>query len=307
MKLSEAVDLTAALSLAALTSNLELVRDVQARLMQFGLLDPPVDGKFGSVTHWALQEFCKSSNIAFDGELTREIARALMDSDEEELFPLRPGDNLAGKVASALMRRGYWIARHRSCYNIVYVEGMDVDGTINDNKPNKFNDVRILLQLSATGVPKITKSWEATTEPGKYWTDNPMNPAGAARIAFGQYKSWAVGTHHAATPGAHEALIQVENISIYRDLNKDYKRDGDTRYTGMFAINQHWGYDMPRDDLRRSSAGCLVGRTKAGHREFMGLVKSDPRYVTNNGYRFMAAVMPATALSETSFDPASPH
>jgi hypothetical protein len=307
MRLRDASHLSAALPLAAFTSDVELVRDVQERLLIFGLLDPPVDGKFGSVTHWALREFSKSVSLVFENELTKDVAKALLDADEEELFPLKPGSNFAGEIVKAMQRRGYWIARHRGCFNVVYIEGMNADGTPNENTPNKFNDLRILIQLSTAGVPKIVKLWEATTEPGKYWTDHPMNPEGAARIAFGQYKSWAVGTHHAGSPAAHEALVQVENISIYRDLNKDYKRDGDTRYTGIFAINQHWGYDMPKDDLRTSSAGCLVGRTKAGHREFMSLVKSDSRYVVNNSYRFMTAVMPAVAVGETTFDPASPH
>ena len=307
MKLSDASHLNAALPLAAFTSDLELVREAQGQLLILGLLDPPVDGKFGSVTHWALREFAKSVGLTFENELTKDLAKALLDADEDELFPLKPGSNLAGEIVKAMQRRGYWVARHRNCFNIVYVEGMDADGTPNDNAPNKFNDLRLLIQLNTSGVPKIVKSWEATTEPGKYWTDHPMNPKGAARIAFGQYKSWAVGTHHARTASAHEALVQVENISVYRDLNKDYKRDGDTRYTGILAINQHWGYDMLKDDLRSSSAGCLVGRTKARHREFMNLVKSDPRYLVNNGYRFMTVVMPVAAVGETAFDPASPH
>jgi hypothetical protein len=119
----------------------------------------------------------------------------------------------------------------------------------------------------------------------------PMNPCGAARIAFGQYKSWIVGTHHAGTSSAHEALVQVSPISVHRDLNKDFKRTNDKVDTGLFAINQHWGYDAPKNDLGRTSAGCLVGRTREGHKDFMALLKSDPRYRANNGYRFMTAVL----------------
>ena len=117
-----------------------------------------------------------------------------------------------------------------------------------------------------------------------------MNPLGAARIAFGQYKSWIVGVHHAGQRGAHEALIQVAPIDVYRDLNKDFKREGRV-YTGLFGVNQHWGYDAPKNDLGNTSAGCLVGRTKPGHREFMALIKTDPRYSANHSYKFMTAVM----------------
>ena len=62
--------------------------------------------------------------------------------------------------------------------------------------------------------------------------------------------------------------------------------------TGLFGINQHWGYDAPMGDLGTTSAGCLVGRTKNGHRQFMALVKQDPRYKVSTGYRFVTAIMP---------------
>ncbi|NJP21759.1 MAG: hypothetical protein HC763_25245, partial [Hydrococcus sp. CRU_1_1] len=39
-----------------------------------------------------------------------------------------------------------------------------------------------------------------------------------------------------------------------------------------------WGYDLPVGNIGSSSAGCLVGRTRKGHREFMSLVKSDRSY-----------------------------
>lgn len=119
-----------------------------------------------------------------------------------------------------------------------------------------------------------------------------MNPLGAARIAFGQYKAWCVGTHHPNAASAHQALVQIEPISVYRDRNKDFKRPGDMVDTGLFAINQHWGYDAPQDDLGRTSAGCLVGRTRDGHRKFMSLVKTDPRYIASRSYRFMTTVLP---------------
>ena len=121
----------------------------------------------------------------------------------------------------------------------------------------------------------------------------PMNINGAARIAFGQYKSWVVGTHLKGRASAHEALVQVGEVTVHRDLNKDFMRTNDKTDTGLFGINQHWGYDAPKDNLGSTSAGCLVGRTKKGHREFMATLKADPRFVASPAYRFMAAVLPA--------------
>ena len=287
------------LQLPALAADKDLARDLQDRLHVIGLLDPPADGKFGPVTRWALSEFCKAAEIKFEEALSRPIARALLAPSAESLFPLKPGTDLAGKIVAAMLRRRHWVARHPACVNIVYIEGMNDDGTPNDNKPNHFNDQRTLIRVSPAGVPKIIKQWDATTEPGKFWTMNPMVPEGAARIAFDQYKSWAVGKHHPGKRGEHEALVQVEDITVFRDLNKDFKRDGDRQFTGVFFVNQHWGYDLPKTDIGKAGAGCLVGRTRDGHREFMKLLKADPRFVANNAYRFMTTVMPSSALAQT--------
>jgi hypothetical protein len=70
-----------------------------------------------------------------------------------------------------------------------------------------------------------------------------MNPQGAARIAFGQYTAWQVGRH--GTSDRHEALVQVVEVKVHRDLNKDMQRTGDTKGTaqadrtdtGLFGIN----------------------------------------------------------------------
>jgi peptidoglycan hydrolase-like protein with peptidoglycan-binding domain len=170
--------------------------------------------------------------------------------------------------------------------NIVYVEGMNPDGTPNADEANKWNDLRLLIRFEG-GEPKIVGKWAATTEPGRYWTENPMSPLGAARIEFGQYNAWQVGMHR----NNHEALVQTGGqLTVCRDLNKDGQRTGDTRQTGEFGINQHWGYDLPQ--VEKASAGCLVGQSVDGHQRFMALVKSDPRYQANRKYVFAATILP---------------
>lgn len=173
---------------------------------------------------------------------------------------------------------------------IVYLEGCDPDGKLNDDAPDRFNDSRICIQF-VNNVPVIVGAWEATTEPSRHWTENRMNPLGAARIAFGKYKAWVVGIHN----GHHEALVQrnAGKVIVYRDDNQDMMRPGDATQTGYFGINQHHGYDLPKNSLGRSSAGCLVGRTVKGHREFMDIVKSDIRYKANPNYVFETVIMDA--------------
>jgi len=48
--------------------------------------------------------------------------------------------------------------------NIVCLEAADLDGTPNANKPNGFNDLRLVLTLQ-DGKPVILGKWEGTTEP----------------------------------------------------------------------------------------------------------------------------------------------
>ena len=207
--------------------------------------------------------------------------------------PLRvvPPLDIAGRIVCAMRNAGYRVDTGAGQVNIVYIEGMGPDGVKNDDAPNQFNNARFLIRFEQD-VPRIIGAWEATTEPGTYWTENCMNPAGAARIVHGQYAAWQVGMHR----GDHEALVQTGGpVIVNRDENEDYQREGDGTQTGWFGINQHWGYDLPKGDIGSASAGCLVGRTREGHRAFMRLVKTDPRYLADNRFVFTATILPASA------------
>lgn len=290
MKLTALIENKATISLSTLSDDKELARDVQKQLIRLGLLDPPADGSFGPASLQAGRHFVRLVGGGQVPAFDFKLAAQLLNADPEKLLPVQPGRNLAGALWQAMLQRKFWLARVPGYVNIIYLEAANPDGTPNSNRPNGFNDLRVLLTVQ-DGKPAILSKWEATTEPGKFYTDNPLNPMGAARIAFGQYKAWSVGTH-GVTTGAHEALVQTGEIRVHRDLNKDFKRDNDAVDTGSsFAINQHWGYDLPLEDIGRASAGCLVGRTKEGHRKFMSLLKEDPRYKANHRYQFMTAVL----------------
>lgn len=189
-----------------------------------------------------------------------------------------------GPIFSVMRKHGYKIFTNPGELNIVYIEGMNLDLTKNDNKHNEWNDLRLVLDHEG----KIIGKWKATVNPGDYWVHNRMAPGGAANTAYGQYSSWIVGTHGRNGSNPHEALVQwAGEITADRDDNEDYSREGDAQTTGYYGINQHWGYDLPRVD--RASAGCLVGQTRAGHREFMKLVKSDVRY--KPGFVFTTTIL----------------
>jgi hypothetical protein len=299
MRLEDLATSAMPIPLVQIGADVELTRQVQTCLAQIGLLDPPVDGKFGNVSMWAISEFMRRIGTPNKQHLDVESARALTGQGAGDLFPLEVGDDLGGRIVAALRSAGHWINRHPACLNVVYVEGMDTSGKPNPNTPNVFNDLRVLLRASEQGKPEIVGLWEATSEPGAFFTGpHKLSPLGAARIAFGQYKSWVVGTHAQGKKSAHEALVQADDITAHRDLDENFERHGDLTFTGMFGINQHWGFDLPKNDIGNASAGCLVGRTKDGHKEFMALLKQDPRFKASRGYRFMTSVMSSAAVAD---------
>ena len=278
--------------LSALYERPDLAVETQQTLSNLGYLDPPPDGLMGPTSQWALAEFCKLNDLSLDAGFTKDVAATLLNP--KQLLPeIGPSGGWIDRVIAYMRKKNYFICRHPDCKNIVYVEGVDPDGKLNPQTPNAFEDLRVVFSIRRDGVP-VVHDWVGTTEPGKPYTMNPMNPKGAARIAFGQFKSWRVGTHVGPTGfEPHEALIQAEPIDVYRDGNMNYKREGPI-FSGIFGIDQHWGYDLPKDDVGHASAGCLVGETRDGHRAFMALIKSDPRYIANNGYKFVTAVIPGT-------------
>jgi hypothetical protein len=179
-------------------------------------------------------------------------------------------DLLAKMIHMRLRELNYPISR----LNIVYLEDSDAKGSPLPESANSFNDRSILLEIDGN-QPKILFNELATTEPGKYYTQNPMNPQGAANIALDTpfVNCWTWGIH-GTSRFKHPALIQVNPITVYRDKNKDSFRTGDKKDTGLFGINQHgiYGYSQTKDNIGKSSAGCLVRFDYAEHLEFLRII-----------------------------------
>jgi peptidoglycan hydrolase-like protein with peptidoglycan-binding domain len=292
MTLQELVANGLGVNLRDLALDHELVGDIQSRLIKLGCLDPPIDGDFGPVSALILRTYAKQVGILLEETIGVELAQSLLQHSEDTFIPLTLGTDFASRIVKYMQLRNFWVARLPKFLTIVYVEGADESGEPNADVFNKFNDRRVVLAIE-NGKPKILLNVLATTEPGKFFTDHPENPEGAARIAFDQYKSWRVGIHKANTPTAHEALVQVANVAVFRDLNQDGKRTGDKIDVGSaFGINQHSGHNASPDNIGKASAGCLVGRSTDEHKQFMKLIKTDPRFKeASNGYRYMSTVI----------------
>lgn len=288
MRLNDIISRNQAIPVASFSLHPGLSTEIQDCLTRIGILDPPSDGKFGPVSKWALATLAGVPEVEV---VDARLAARLLTT---EPLPVSAENDLVRRLLEGMRLRNSWLARARGCINIVYVEGMGPDGTPNQNTPNQFNDARFALRVSEGGVVRIAGAWEATTEPGRKFTVNPENPDGAARISFGQFKAWCVGNHK--NNPAHEALVQTQPIPVFRDRNKDFRREGDLLFSGLFGINQHHGFDYKRDDIRDASAGCLVGRLVAGHRDFMKIVKNDPRFLASRGYTFLTTVIPSAQI-----------
>jgi len=301
----------------------DLIFLFQTKLRDLGLLDPIIEGNvskpFGPVaktsgvidmdTRNALCEFCKLTELAFDEyALTASQLEKLESATPDTFLPVefekKAGDDadtlLAKRVLRYMRAKGYWIARSPNMYNIAYVEGMNSDATLNPDAANEWNDRRLIIQIQKGGKPKLVVNDQATTEPGRFYTiEKPLNKAGAARMAFGQYKAWMMGKHQGWQP----ALVQRGLLRVHRDGNKNFKRDGaDLVDIGTaFGVNQHSTAPGQLPTLvGKYSAGCLVGRNYDSHLAFLKILAKDARYQLNNGYMFVSAVIAGDDLIKTT-------
>jgi hypothetical protein len=172
-------------------------------------------------------------------------------------FATLPELKLQGQKTIAYMKAmGYKVR----ALNIVYIEGINCDlQTLNSDEIDLWNDVRAIV--SNTG--DVLMCCAATTEPGWYYREHPMNPGGAAQLAFGQHlDAWQIGDHR-----GQDALIQCGLLKVFRDKNEDGSRKGDAIDIGAeFGLDQHTTSNAPHE-VGRWSAGCLVGKYPQTHND----------------------------------------
>lgn len=120
---------------------------------------------------------------------------------------------------------------------------------------NKFDDIVGGLRMNHGD------SWEvllckATTDPGFYWLQNPMNIEGTAILVPGQYiGSHKLGLHR----GQYRAFVQCGKMRFYRDSNKDQKYDLEptTIQMGVIGCNIHHA-GINSTIIDKWSAACQV-------------------------------------------------
>lgn len=152
------------------------------------------------------------------------------------------------QIKEVLIRKGYRFFDKNKPYNI------NIIGIRNRNPiTDSFDDWLYLIYRNEALVQQVFE-FPVTTDPGKYWLENPMNVDGTAVLIPGQYGgSHRIGLHR----GKYEALTQKNPLKVWRDRLKDNKIDmGEIIYKGFFGINIH------RSNARSESS--IVGKWSAG-------------------------------------------
>lgn len=172
------------------------------------------------------------------------------------------------QIESAVKSKGYvWFEDNNNKnydVNIVGVRNM----TTGDKVTNVFDDF-ITISFKEDGQWKFY-CWNATTDPGKKGVMEFHNKKGVARLVPGQYRrTWTVDKHQ----GKYDALCQrLNNVTVWRDSDKDLIFENMLTDTGMFGINIHKaGQDSTW--VENWSEGCQVFKRVKDFDVFMSICK----------------------------------
>lgn len=134
--------------------------------------------------------------------------------------------------------------------------------------------------------------FEATTDPGWYYTEKPFTVdgiTGAAHLCLGYHPDiWMVDIHMKGRTVAHKALCQYGNaVKIWRDIDKDgIQDDQDIIQSGYFGINLHRAGITKTENIGLWSAGCQVIKSADDFKILLGTIESSTKYKRDSRSRF---------------------
>ena len=159
------------------------------------------------------------------------------------------------QVEATVKAKGYkWFESGDYNVNIVGIRNMEAG----ERGTNKFDD-HITISYMVDNI-WYYEVFNCTTDPGDDWMDKPMNSKGCAILKPGQYpKSHKLRLHQ----GRYLALGQQNNVTVYRDRDRDgeYDFDESTVDTGLYGINIHRATKYAGKTstyVDKWSAGCQV-------------------------------------------------
>ena len=152
---------------------------------------------------------------------------------------------------------------------------------------NKFDDYLGCAYLDLNNK-KVIAIWPATTDPGAYWLEHPMNKKGTAIMVPGQYRgAYKLGPHGRS---GYKALVQRGGrVKVFRDGNKNKKHDMDaaTYDNGYFGINIHRSNPYSESySINKWSAGCQVFKKVDDFNALLDLVKMEEGFYSNETHTY---------------------
>lgn len=131
-----------------------------------------------------------------------------------------------------------------------------------ERRAGTFDDLIAVAFKSGKGW--VEHRWPATTDPGREYLLDPLDPAkGTAIVVPGRYRGlWKRGLHQ----GRYSALVQAAPVKVYRDRGRDDTLGAAGRplgelpvEEGFFGINLHSTKPgRKRSNVEKFSAGCQV-------------------------------------------------
>lgn len=150
----------------------------------------------------------------------------------------------------------------------------------NNPVPGSFDDMIYCFYKDRGNYIKF--AWPATTDPGLYYLQNPLNVDGTAILVPGQYRgAFKLGLHH----GKYEALVQAKPLKVIRDIDRDSVLEFESKNIeeGMFGINIHRASNSHESKtVGKWSAGCQVFANPDHFRTFIELCKSSAKLYGNS-------------------------
>jgi len=171
------------------------------------------------------------------------------------------------KILEIIKNKGYKIFLNGS-YNINII-GVRGDSLIS----NSFDDSLFLVFKDSEGL-WVELKFKITTDPGKYWLQNPSRIEGTAILVEGQYSgAYRIDKHR----GSYDALCQRgAQVRIYRDNNKNIILDKEIEdiNSGYFGINIHKASaTRTSTQVDKWSAGCQVFANPDDFELFMSICR----------------------------------
>jgi len=186
------------------------------------------------------------------------------------------------QIEYTLKSKGYkWFDSGEYNVNIVGIR----NSSTGDKVTNQFDDCMTISYME-NGLWNYN-CFNCTTDPGRYYMEDPLSSAGCAILKPGQYRgAYQIGLHN----NEYEALVQVKPVLVYRDNNRDdeYNLNESSVQSGLFGINIHRATSIPGNtstQVDKWSAGCQVIASYDAFQIFMAICNAS-RYVWGNSFTY---------------------